>query len=309
MNEWTDAQLDEDIRQLRGDGELDGDDLQVFNHYYGDFLEDIVVPREMIRARFFNPSFPARPGSIGEDFGLDPGDFHETLDLAGRMSEPDGNRNDEPKMQRLMDYEDALIARYLSLYNRDGEPTGVLVNDYDVDVFGMNRTTKFDEHIRSATRYDEQQWENVLGFHPVDLLQRRVRFYQRGEDVVQWNGDLLQDETIPGPLHALDALQNRMLKTWALIQTEGIVQARLQQEHNDMVEGALNFVQILDRSNKLPRQGYWVEGPDENRELSHRVSQINSRENSRRELGRRLEDYSETSLPLHNGWFRLGDHE
>ena len=50
--------------------------------------------------------------------------------------------------------------------------------------------------------------------------------------------------------HDIDVLGNKTLRAWTLKQTEGIVQKRLEKDHNDMVQGALDFVHILNRSLK-----------------------------------------------------------
>jgi hypothetical protein len=242
MNEWTDAQLDEDIKLLRNNGEFqlghDGTFIMwhytsadKVNHYYKDLLK-IVVKREMRRT--------------GLELITDGMNTYANKELADRMYTPGYRQNymDRPfgsdrdrRWELMLDYEDALVARYVSHYTKDGEPTGVL-SDFYRDTEGLeipanllkhHRTAKFDAHFRETAGYGEQQWEDMLGFHPVDLDKYPVK--------------LLHPD-------GLDVLQNQTLRAWTLKQTEGIVQKRLEKEHDDMVQGALDFVHILNRSLK-----------------------------------------------------------
>lgn len=232
MNEWTDAQLDEDIRRLRGEiVNLDGVDH--YDHEYNDFLHDIVVPREMQRTGLTYD----HPLLLDHDRRWE---YKRLADMMTFFPRPVGMTDAHNRLQVLVDYEEALISRYLSHYTRNGEPTGVLLeaveeNAQETSTF-PSKSLNFDAHIKRAAGYDEETWLAVLGFHPIDLPKRIVQFKGIGTD----------NHTSK----TMNQLENRMLKTWAIQKTEGIVQERLEKEHNDMVQGALDFVQILDRSLK-----------------------------------------------------------
>ncbi len=285
MNEWTDAQLDEDIQRLRGDPD----------HDYWDLLKDIVVPREVARRGWYS--------NLHRQMRIEESSYVDNLvsKIAGESRHyyitGQNNRTHAAQVGVLLDYEEALTSRYLSHYTRDGQPTGVLMEavrehqqllleDEEADEFTAR--SRFDEHIRRAAMYNEEDWENVLGFHPVDLAGRRVSFMEK----------VGVEEGRPRPSN-LDALENNLLRGWTERKTTDIVQHRLNTEHFAMVRGALNFAEIMYRSPKSTTFFKWrndqlqprtyVTEIHDRAGLEVAVETIsNKREESRLKLGKRL---------------------
>lgn len=235
MVQWSDQVLDEDIEYFR-----------YMAHNY-DFLLDRVVPRELRAQGFTSADNPGHENNLKYD-------LIDHLTDSGRRPP---NRRSSPAIQHLIDYEDALVARYAThLRTWWADPRWDKLEPHD-------QALEFDSHVERTSHYNEQDWINVLGFHPVDLPKNQVLF--RTPHRFEFN-----------------YLENKTMKAVAVEQTSDIRQQRLDQLHLNLIEGATNFVQILDRAKQRNPSHYPSQPrehklkPDDKRDLFENVRLMGS---------------------------------
>ncbi len=276
-DQWTDAKLDEDIKALREN-----------NHDYKGFLENVALPRYLIRYGL------PRYGSYGLNEMA-----RQMTDHSNRITY---NRTNEhmmldPKYQRMADYENALVARYLTHYDNEGNVSRELTPHY----LPGNSTLDFDKNIKRMSSFTEQEWEEMLGYHPVHLPRAVLKLTYD-----MWHGHPW--------LKNMNPLENKIVKEFALKQTTDMRQERLTHEYLDKTQGALNFAQILKSTNKrytIPftynsssepeKESVITPGGAEDLALGNAVRNMQIEHWNQHDLGQRLDKVPYSHWPMRVG--------
>ena len=260
---WSDKVLDEDIDYLRDK-----------YHDYGTLLKERVILREVREHGFF-----------GEGLGEPAVNLNHVVERFSNFDYRDTPHysHNSPIYEHFVDYEDALVARYAT-HKRNQAPSKDRSRPHwrQSVARGHPRAIDFDSHVEDMSEYDEQDWINVLGFHPVDLPKTRTKFASNDYGVLNY-------------------LENKLMKTIALEKTSDIRQQRLDKLNLNLIEGATNFVQILDKT-KLRNPSHHPSQPRD-----HKLNYEDERalfENARLMGSEHIRDVAE-SHPLRDG---LGNH-